>query len=407
MQPDGTMIGPGATAPGGWLRVAKEGGKHLIWSAEYTGAGRQLDYNDLGYMQRQNLETLQASVGWRTLEPGKHTVDTTSALVISDSRNMSGLDLGQGYELNTRLHLLDFWSVFLAADYAPARFDDREVGDGTALERAAYVGGKLEYDSDPRRAVFATHRQPDAAHGRRHLRHQRAGERRLPRAPPARHRAHPHAHLGGRRVPLRLAVGRPDDPLPLRQAGRQERQRHPARQLHLHPAPDAADLRAGVPRLRPLHRHPRGRQPADHGPARPRASPARRFTSPTLASSAAVVPGTNPDFEEAAINASVVFRWEYRLGSLLYLVYTRSQIPGVQNLIGPAMLAPRDFGHGATTDVVLAEALVLVGELNRTSEPLVIDPGPKTTTKAGSRDVITAELGLRGPLRRRRRVLTG
>ena len=46
--------------------------------------------------------------------------------------------------------------MFLAADYAPARFDDREVGDGTALERAGYVGGKLEYDSDPRRAIYAT-----------------------------------------------------------------------------------------------------------------------------------------------------------------------------------------------------------------------------------------------------------
>src|SRR5262249_7962345 len=39
-QPDGTLIGPGASAPGGWFRVAKEGGKHLLWSAEYTGAGR-------------------------------------------------------------------------------------------------------------------------------------------------------------------------------------------------------------------------------------------------------------------------------------------------------------------------------------------------------------------------------
>src|SRR6185437_12182114 len=156
VQPDGTRIGAGASAPGGWLRVAKEGGKHLTWSAEYTGAGRQLDYNDLGYMQRQNVQTFSASVGWRTLEPGKHTVDTTSNFVAADSRNNDGLDLGQSYELNARLRLLDFSSVFLAADYAPARFDDREVGDGTALERAGYLGGKLEYDSDPRRAVYAT-----------------------------------------------------------------------------------------------------------------------------------------------------------------------------------------------------------------------------------------------------------
>ena len=55
------MIGPGATSPGGWLRVAKEGGKHLLWSAEYTGAGRTLQYNDVGYMARQNLHMLKAS----------------------------------------------------------------------------------------------------------------------------------------------------------------------------------------------------------------------------------------------------------------------------------------------------------------------------------------------------------
>ncbi len=103
---------------------------------------------------------------------------------------MSWLDLGQGYELNTRLHLLDFSSVFLAADYAPARFDDREVGDGTALERAGYIGGKLEYDSDPRRAVYATIANQTQVMGAGDLRDQRAGERRLPRAPAARHRAH-------------------------------------------------------------------------------------------------------------------------------------------------------------------------------------------------------------------------
>src|SRR5262249_39702141 len=125
-------------------------------SLEYTGAGRQLQYNDLGYMQRQNVQSVAASVGWRTLQPTRLTLDTTSAFVASDSRNTAGLDLGQSYEVNTRLHLLNFSYLFLAADFAPARFDDREVGDGTALERAGYWGGKVEYDSDPRRAVYAT-----------------------------------------------------------------------------------------------------------------------------------------------------------------------------------------------------------------------------------------------------------
>ena len=35
----------------------------------------------------------------------------------------------------------------------------------------------------------------------------------------------------------------------------------------------------------------------------------------------------NPDFVQGALNVNVVLRWEYRLGSLLYVVYSRAQIP--------------------------------------------------------------------------------
>ena len=37
----------------------------------------------------------------------------------------------------------------------------------------------------------------------------------------------------------------------------------------------------------------------------------------------------NPDFQEGALNANVVLRWEYALGSTLFFVYTRSQVPNV------------------------------------------------------------------------------
>ena len=45
-------------------------------------------------------------------------------------------------------------------------------------------------------------------------------------------------------------------------------------------------------------------------------------------------PATNPDFQEGVLNVNVVMRWEYRLGSLLYVVYTRSQTPTVNLLPG-------------------------------------------------------------------------
>jgi len=352
LQPDGTVIGAGATAPGGWLRVAKEGGKHLTWSAEYTGAGRKLDYNDLGYMQRQNVQTFSASVGWRTLEPGKHTVDTTSTFVAADSRNNDWLDLGQSYELNTRLHLLDFSWLFLAADYAPARFDDREVGDGTALERAGYLGGKIEYDSDPRRDVSATiaNQTQIIAHDAYATSFQGSAV------------FHVLPQLDIELVPqLTFTAGE------YRYAWQSVTPVGPYLFGKLDAKNVSVTLRASytfAPRLT-LQAYAQAFLASGHfsdirsivsypfAPGTPARVPGSTVNLADLAASPMVVPGINPDFEEAAINASVVFRWEYRLGSLLYLVYTRSQIPEVQNLMGPASLAPSAFRHGATTDVLL------------------------------------------------------
>jgi hypothetical protein len=353
IQPDGSPIGAGSTAPGGWLRVAKEGGKHLTWSAEYTGAGRQLNYNDVGYMQRQNVETFAASVGWRTLEPGKHTVDTTSALTVSDSRNNAWLELGQQVELSTRLHLLDFSSIFLAADYAPARFDDREVGDGTALERAGYVGGKLEYDSDPRRSVYATIGSQTQVMG--------AGIFATTVQASAVFHALPQLDIellpqltwaAGEYRYAWQSVGSYDPYL----FGKLEAKNVSATvratytftpRLTLQAYAQAFLASGHFSDLRAL-----GTLPAAPGTA-PRTPGMTVHLSELVAAPAVPTTDPTPDFEEAAINASVVFRWEYRLGSTLYLVYTRSQIPLVETFTPPAVLDPHAFGHGATTDVVL------------------------------------------------------
>jgi hypothetical protein len=42
----------------------------------------------------------------------------------------------------------------------------------------------------------------------------------------------------------------------------------------------------------------------------------------------------NPDTIEGLLNANVVLRWEYALGSTLFFVYTRSQVPSVTLLPG-------------------------------------------------------------------------
>ena len=71
------------------------------------------------------------------------------------------------------------------------------------------------------------------------------------------------------------------------------------------------------------------------------------------------------DFQDAALNINVVFRWEYRLGSTIYFVYSHSQIPTVPTVgihasgdARSARLRPRRHLRRLP-----AEVLVLVGEL--------------------------------------------
>jgi hypothetical protein len=352
-QLDGTEIGPGATSPGGFARVAKEGGKHLLWSAEYTGAGRKLQYNDVGYMARQNIHMLKASVGWRTLDPGRYTLETSSALEVTQNRNLSWLDLGQVYSLKTWVRLHNFSSVFVAADVAPARFDDREVGTGLALERASYWGGRIELASDPRRLVtatlanqtqimpaggYATSAQGTlVVHALRQLDIELLpqitwadGEYRFTRLDPTMGLAGVadgsllFGKLTARSVSATLRATYTFTPQLTLQAYTQA----------FLASGHYGDLRAVTPPV-----------------AAAASSPVTLSGLAAAQALDSVTPG--PDFQDAALNVNVVFRWEWRLGSTLYFVYTHSQIPRVAMPMMPVSLSPGALGRGSSADVLL------------------------------------------------------
>ncbi len=54
----------------------------------------------------------------------------------------------------------------------------------------------------------------------------------------------------------------------------------------------------------------------------------------------------NPDSEQATLNLNVVLRWEYRLGSTLFVVYTRAQNPALTSSPGGAYFQIRPLLHG-------------------------------------------------------------
>jgi hypothetical protein len=346
---DGTVINSGDHAPGGWLRLAKEGGKPFIWATEYNFAGRKLDYNDLGFQLRQNLHELKASLGYRTLEAGRYTIDTATTLELDARRNLAGLDLGDTLELNTRWHLRRFWTVFLAADAGGSRYDDREIGDGTALERASWLGAKFEVFSDPRRKVSGSlANQTQFTRGGFGTNVQASLLLHL--IPPLEIEILPQATFtrGEPRFAWNAADMTPTPSsyifgdLTAKSAGGTLRASYaftPTLTLQTYAQLFLAS--GHYTNLKVV--------PGAAGSQISLSTIGANQMAPTSLSSPA-------DFEEAALNVNVVLRWEYHLGSTLFLVYSRSQIPVVDlGTNDVATLRPSAVLRGSAVDVLLVK----------------------------------------------------
>ncbi|WP_224248820.1 DUF5916 domain-containing protein [Hyalangium gracile] len=64
--------------------------------------------------------------------------------------------------------------------------------------------------------------------------------------------------------------------------------------------------------------------------------------------------GGSVDFHGSALNLNLVLRWEYRLGSLLYFVYTRSQEQAPGGAL-PRTVLPSGLPSGPTSDAVMVK----------------------------------------------------
>jgi hypothetical protein len=67
--------------------------------------------------------------------------------------------------------------------------------------------------------------------------------------------------------------------------------------------------------------------------------------------------GQMADSERATLNINVVLRWEYRLGSTLFVVYTRAQDPALVPSANGASLELRPLLQGRAADNVLMAKL--------------------------------------------------
>ena len=113
--------------------LGKEGGAHWLWSAWQHLTGRELEFNDLGYLERKNDYQGYFNVAYRTLQPWWVTRETTTGFQFNVRETLDGVRLWREIALTTAWTLRNFWSFYLELNLRGRYSDDREMGDGSAL----------------------------------------------------------------------------------------------------------------------------------------------------------------------------------------------------------------------------------------------------------------------------------
>jgi hypothetical protein len=149
---DGTVLSAGDTSPQGRVRVAKED-NGPIFDVTVEGDGRRFDVNDVGYVERANFIHTDWNAGWKDSNPGPLVRDSITQVEYFYWRNWRGERIDGGYQVNNHVTFTNYWAMFNELHWRPSHFDDREVGDGTALQRSGQLGWELSFETDPRARV--------------------------------------------------------------------------------------------------------------------------------------------------------------------------------------------------------------------------------------------------------------
>jgi len=322
----------------------------FIADATYQGYSRKVDFNDLGYMRRANQHLVEANVEYRTLAPWSITRETHTRAELYRRVATDGVLVNQGINFNTWWRLNSFWDFFIELNARSRRFDDREVGDGTALERREAIGYAAELYTDARKPatlyigsegykIFDGVNLIGWADGT--VRWSKVEVSVLPQfiyasgEPRFADRTEDTLVFGKLRAAEISTTVRATYTFTPRLSLTTYSQLFFSSGHYAELAGFAA-ARAGRGTL--VHR--------DELTALP-------FGRTSIA---------NPDFESAALNANVVLRWEYMLGSTLFLVYTRTQSPNIQ--LGPGQRGSIDIsnlGRAPAVDTILIKLTYFFG----------------------------------------------
>jgi hypothetical protein len=342
---DGTVLRPGDVGLGAKAYAHKDGGKHWVGGVDLDLESRRFEVNDLGYNARANQLAGSGYIEYRDLEPNGAFLEKHYVLSFGTQYNEAGLLIGQGTHFDVGGRFRNFWSYDVDVYYRGNKYDDREIGDGTTLRRDGALGSIVDLTTDTRKRVAVYfHNLAEAIYDG-------------------------YAVNGRASVNTRILPQWDLDVIPTWQfAGGEPRfaATGPNAGQYLFGRLFAQSV--GVTLRTTYTFHPRltlqtylqlflaaghysGISQYQSDPTGPR--PVVQLGNLTSYGGPL---SSNPDFEQGALNVNVVLRWEYTLGSIFYLVYTRAQIP--TTVLDPSevgVLNVGAVGRAPASDAVLAK----------------------------------------------------
>jgi hypothetical protein len=317
-RPDARHLGvdPAATHLGGWagrLALNKQHG-HVLFNSAIGVLSPGWDSNDLGFSAFGDLVNGHVAAGYQWPDPGRIFRRTTLQGAVYSSWDFGGNHVSQGLWAAWESQLLNYWWARLGADYNPSVVDNRLTRGGPLMLTPRWTSVRGGFDSDDRYPVRA-------GGGLRYARADLAGNHRL--SADAYLELRPIARLTLALEPS-YAVQRSttqyldtlDDPAATATYGHRYlfgdlHQRTLSANLRLNWIfTPALSLEVFAQPLLSAVRYTRVLQLE-----RPRSLDLMTTADDPAAYS----------FTFTSLRASAVFRWEYRLGSAIYLVWNENQ----------------------------------------------------------------------------------
>ena len=142
-----------STGIGTEMRLSKRGGNHIGGDIRYEGLSRKFAINDLGFLRRSNIHDLRGGINIRGNDPWRFKRRRNLNFNTSTAWNFDGNKLRQGYNVNSFIQLMNWWRTFAGIGRDVSVLDDRETRDNGLVRLPAANFLWWGVDSDFRRNI--------------------------------------------------------------------------------------------------------------------------------------------------------------------------------------------------------------------------------------------------------------